>query len=274
MNLEQILVKTGEAVRLRGFSSKTLEAYSACLKRYFGEYRGNPGWIDVELIRGMLLDMQKRDFAPKTIDLHLNAVKFFYREVARNPFPIKIRCSKRVRRLPVVLTKEEVQRVLGAIGNVKHRLMVALAYSAGLRVSEVVKLKVADVELEARVLNIREAKGQKDRITLVAERLVPDLEKLVYRRQGGEWLFESMRGGKLSARSLQAVFAQALGRSGVQKDATFHSLRHSFATHVIEGGTDVLHLQKILGHSNIRTTQIYTHVARASIAQVKSPLDS
>ncbi len=272
MNLDEILLKTTEAIRLRGFSRRTLEIYTHCIKRYFTEYGGNPKWVDIEKIKAMLLKLQEKGLAPKTIHLHLMAVKFFYREVEGNSFPIRIQCSKRSQRLPVVLSQEEIQRLLSVISNAKHRLMVALAYSAGLRVSEVVNLRVWDLGLSEKVIHIKESKGKKDRITLVSEKLVPDLERLIYRRQGKDYLFESQYGGKLSTRTLQAVFALALRGAGIVKPATFHSLRHSFATHLLENGTDVRYVQALLGHANIRTTQLYTQVTTHALQKIASPL--
>lgn len=272
MNSDEILLKISEAIRLRGYSPRTLELYMHCIKRYFNEYGGQPRWVDTEKIKAMLLKLQERGFAPKTVHLHLMAVKFFYREVAGNPFPIRIQCSKRSQRLPVVLSRGEIQRLLLAIPNAKHRLMVALAYSAGLRVSEVVNLRVGDLELPEKMIHLKESKGKKDRITLVSEKLVPDLERLIYKRQGSEILFESQNGGKLSTRMLQAIFASALKTVGILKPATFHSLRHSFATHLLENGTDVRYVQEFLGHANIRTTQLYTHVTRPVLQGVQSPL--
>lgn len=191
MNLNQILEETTQVIKLRGYSRRTLEAYTHCIKRYFLEYGGSPKWVDVEKIKAMLLDLRAKNFAPKTIDLHLNAVKFFYREVMGNSYPIRIKCGKRAKRLPVVLSKPEVERLLSAIPNRKHRLMVALAYSAGLRVSEVVSLRVRDVDVGQGILTVRQAKGQKDRLTVFSARLRADLERQIFGRSGHEWLFES-----------------------------------------------------------------------------------
>ena len=150
-------------------------------------------------------------------------------------------------------------------------MLVSLAYGAGLRVSEAVNLKVRDLNLEELTIHIRQAKGKKDRLTLIPEKLVNDLKNLMAGKDGGEYAFASERGGKLTDRTAQAVFEHALKKSGIKKGATFHSLRHSFATHLLENGTDVRYVQELLGHANIRTTQIYTHVTNPAIKNIKSP---
>lgn len=156
--------------------------------------------------------------------------------------------------------------------NTKHRMMLAVAYAAGLRVSEVVNLKVKDVDLSGLTIMVRQGKGKKDRMTVISETLLPELSELVKGKKGEEYVFESERGGKLTEATAQKVFGQALERAGIKKPATFHSLRHSFATHLLENGTDVRFVQELLGHANIRTTQIYTHVTNPMIRNIKSPL--
>jgi site-specific recombinase XerD len=148
-----------------------------------------------------------------------------------------------------------------------------LAYGAGLRVSEIINLKVKDVELEELVIHIKDAKGKKDRITVFPESLKINIEKLIIGKNGNDFIFESERGGKLTERTVQKVFENALKKSRIKKQATFHSLRHSFATHLLENGVDVRYVQELLGHQNIRTTQIYTQVTNPSIKRIKSPLD-
>ena len=150
--------------------------------------------------------------------------------------------------------------------------MVALAYAAGLRVSEVVKLKVSDLDAEELTLTVRQGKGKKDRLTIISSKIAEDLEQLIKGKRGGDYIFESERGGRLTEMSAQKVFYTALKKAGIKKPASFHSLRHSFATHLLENGVDVRYVQELLGHANIRTTQIYIKVTNPSLKNIKSPL--
>ena len=158
------------------------------------------------------------------------------------------------------------------IENPKHKLIIALSYTAGLRVSEAVNLKVKDINLDELTIHIKNAKGKKDRLTIFSEKIKLPLQKLIVLKDKNDYVFESERGGKLSERTAQIIFEKALFKSGIKKEASFHSLRHSFATHLLENGTDVRYVQELLGHANIRTTQIYTHITNPSIKNIKSPL--
>jgi site-specific recombinase XerD len=171
-----------------------------------------------------------------------------------------------------VLSKKEIIEILKQIKNPKHKLIIALSYTAGLRVSEVTNLKVMDMNLEELTIHIKDAKGKKDRLTIFSEKIKLPLQKLITLKNKNDFIFESERGGKLSERTVQMIFEKALKRSGIKKDASFHSLRHSFATHLLENGTDVRYVQELLGHQNIRTTQIYTKVTNPSLKNIKSPL--
>ena len=151
--------------------------------------------------------------------------------------------------------------------------MISIGYASGLRVSEVINLKVKDVGLDEMIIHLKEAKGMKDRITIFPEKLKKDMEILVKNKHKNDFLFESNRSGKMTTTSLQKTFKNSLKKANINKDATFHSLRHSFATHLLENGTDVRYVQKLLGHNNIRTTQIYTQVTNPAIKNIKSPLE-
>ena len=151
--------------------------------------------------------------------------------------------------------------------------MVALSYGAGLRVSEAINLMVKDVDLHEFIIHLKKAKGSKDRITVIPKSLVNDLKVLSAGKKADDFVFESERGGKLTTRTAQKVFSNALKKAGIKKEATFHSLRHSFATHLLENGVDVRYVQELLGHQNIRTTQVYTKVTNPKLKNIKSPLE-
>lgn len=273
MQLPELLAKIKDELRLRNYSRRTIESYLGCLSDYFKYIKNVTKNPDVALIKKYLLEKQARGQSPQTINLHLNAIKYFYREIFKSPAPIDLKFAKTSNKLPVVLSRAEIEKIIGAIRNEKHRLLISLSYGSGLRVSESVNLKVRDVNLDELTLHIKAAKGNKDRITVFPEKLKADLAELMALQHGNEYLFESERGGKLTERSAQKVFENALRKSGIQKNASFHSLRHSFATHLLENGVDVRYVQSLLGHQNIRTTQIYTRVTNPAIRKIKSPLE-
>ena len=269
--LERCLQKTADEIRLRNYSRKTISAYLACIKDFLSKNPNCCEHCDEEVIRRFLLDKHEKDYSPQTVNLYLNAIKYYYLDVLRLGVKINIRFAKRSKRLPVVLSRGEIARLLSTIRNNKHKVLVALAYGAGMRVSEIVRLRVGDVLLDELVLHIKQAKGAKDRITVMPERLADELRALMAGKAREDFVFSSERGGRLSERTAQVVFERALVSAGIGKTATFHSLRHSFATHLLENGVDVRYVQELLGHQNIRTTQIYTHVTDPGIRGIKSP---
>ena len=272
MLIELELNHVRNELRLRNLSPRTAQAYTACLREYFLWVGADFKTMDEAKMREFLLAKQAKGYAPQTVNLYLNAFKFYYYQIAKSPQRIGLRFAKRSKRLPVVLSKDEILAVIGAIRNSKHRTLVALAYGAGLRISEAVGLRVKDVDLAGLTLHLKEAKGMKDRISVMPESLVGDLRNLMAGKPADGFVFHSERGGGLTTRTAGKVFEMALGRAGILKDATFHSLRHSFATHLLENGTDVRYVQVLLGHSNIRTTQLYTQVTNPSLKRIKSPL--
>ncbi len=270
--MQHELSRAEREMRIRGFSSKTVKAYLYGLREYFAFKQQDLTHPDVENIKDFLLSLERKNISAQTRNLFLNAIKFYYHNVIGTTRPIAIHSAKGDKRLPVVLSREEVTALLSTTKNAKHRLLLALAYGAGLRVSEVINLKVRDVDLRELTIHIKQAKGKKDRITVFPERLINDIRNLIAGKTPNDVLFASERGGKLTERTAQKVFENALKKSGIAKKATFHSLRHSFATHLLENGVDVRYVQELLGHQNIRTTQLYTHVTNPKIRNIKSPL--
>jgi len=270
--MQEYLEKTKQELRLRNYSFKTIKAYLSCLKEYFDFKKFNLEKIDEEKIKQFLLNKQSKNYSSQTVNLYLNAIKFFYREALKIPQKINLKFAKRTQKLPIVLSRQEIKNIIDSIKNSKHKLMISLAYGAGLRISEVVGLKVEDVNLEELTIHIKNAKGKKDRITIFPDKIKSDLQDLIIDKNSDDYLFASERGGKLTERTAQKVFESAFQRVNIKKNATFHSLRHSFATHLLENGVDVRYVQELLGHQNIRTTQIYTHVTNPKLKNIKSPL--
>ncbi len=261
-----------ETLRLRNYSLKTRNAYIRCVRIFLEK---NPHGLERpnnESINFFLLDLFHKNRASQTVSQYFYALRFFYDIVLRTPVTLSWRTPKRRQRLPTVLSHDEIERIIHTVTNPKHRAMIALAYGAGLRVSEVTSLRVQDFDFDSGFIHLKSAKGNKDRLTLLPEKLSEDLRRLIHGKTGSAFVFESERGGKLTTATIQKVFMRTLQRVNINKPATFHSLRHSFATHLLENGTDIRYVQELLGHTNIRTTQIYTHVTNPSLKNIKSPL--
>ena len=267
--LEKYLVE----LKYRNYSPRTVKSYERCIRQFFGTCDDTEQAQNVDFIKRYLLQKSENGASTQTVNQYLNAIKFYLTEVAQIRERLNLRFAKKNKSLPVILTSREIKKILDEIKNEKHYLIIALAYGAGLRVGEVVRLRVKDVEVNELLLNIRQAKGKKDRVTIFPVNLQNKVGKILNYKEKDEYVFESERGGKLTTRSAQKVFGNALKKSGIKKDATFHSLRHSFATHLLENGTDIRYVQELLGHNNIRTTQIYTQVTRPAIRNIKSPMD-
>lgn len=270
--MQKYLEQTRQELKLRNYSLKTTKVYFTCLKEYFDFKKVKLEKVDEENIKQFLLNKQDRNYSSQTINLYLNAIKFFYREILKTSQKINVKFAKRSKKLPIILSREEIKNIIDAIRNPKHKLIISLAYGAGLRVSEVVSLKVKDLNLEELTIHLKNAKGKKDRITIFPEKIKTDIQHLIVGKNSNNYFFESERGGKLTERTAQKVFTNALREADIKKDATFHSLRHSFATHLLENGINVRYVQELLGHLNIRTTQVYTQVTNPKLKNIKSPL--
>lgn len=257
-------------LKQRNYSSATQKAYLRCLKNYFSRV-GNWQHPSETRIKRFLLNIAENT-SPQTANIYLNALNFLYRELLHWPGIKNVHFSKTPQKLPAILSSAEIAQLLKSTTNPKHRLLLALAYGAGLRVSEIVSLRFADLDFSRHLIYVRKAKGQKDRVTLLPDRLEKTLRENASTMQTDDFVFESTRKTKLTTRTAQKIFAQALRKAKITKSATFHSLRHSFATHLLENGTDVRYVQELLGHANIRTTQIYTHLTQPALRNIKSPL--
>lgn|SRR3989338_3841813 len=266
-----LLEKTRIELQLRNYSPKTIKSYILCLRHYFtGSFI--PEIFNHQDIQNFLIKKYHQGLSASTINLYLNAIKFFYKEVIKTPQTISFKSAKRPQKIPIVLTKNEVANIIHATTNPKHKLIISLTYGSGLRVSEVTALKIQDIDLEQKTIHIKNAKGNKDRITLLPEKIIKPISFLIATYQPHEYLFLSNRGKRLTSRTLQTVFKNSLRKAHITKPATFHSLRHSFATHLLESGVDIRYIQSLLGHNTIRTTQRYTQVTVTHLQNIKSPL--
>ncbi len=205
----------------------------------------------------------------------VSALKLFFSEVGKSEIDIdKIRRPRHEHKLPNVLSKDEVKQILSAPQNIKHRTMLSLIYACGLRRSELLNLKPGSIDSKRGLLIIKQAKGYKDRIVPISEKALALLREYYLMYRPKEWLFEGQQAGEqYSAESLQKVLKNALGKAKIKKPVTLHWLRHSYATHLLESGTDLRYIQELLGHRSSKTTEIYTHVSTQSIQKIKSPFD-
>lgn len=260
----------------RRYSHSTVKMYKFYLEsmlNFFPE-KGIDEISEPDIKRFIHYLIEQKKVSGSTQNQAINAIKFYYEQVKggeRKYYALER--PIREQRLPEVLSEGEVKAILMNAGNIKHQAMLYTIYSAGLRRSELINLMLTDIERERKVIRIRGAKGKKDRQTLLSDRLLILLEEYWCQFKPKKWLFEGALGEQYSESSLQQVFKRALGKSGVKKSATLHTLRHSFATHLLERGTDLRYIQELLGHNSSKTTEIYTHVTRKGFDKIRSPLD-
>jgi site-specific recombinase XerD len=243
-----------------------------CIREYFKYDPMANSRCDVEKIKRFLLYKREKGAGPSQNNLYLNSIKYFYQNVIQSPVEIKIPYARRPKSIPRALSHRSILSILSTYDNIKHKLIIALAYGAGLRISEVVKLRVRDLYFMENLIHIRASKGAKDRLTILPHKLKKALQKRVENKNHLDYVFTSRRGGKMHVRTAQKIFKNGLRRAKINRDASFHSLRHSFATQLVENGTDIRYVQKLLGHRSLRTTQIYTHVSQKALRLIKSPL--
>lgn len=261
---------------LRGMSHKTIRAYTNHLK-IFQDNLGCPiEQASLEDIHAYILKKAEGELCSHSyIGQLISALKFFYEDVLqKSNFLINIPRPKKARNLPDVLSEEEVRQILTSQDNIKHKVLLMMAYSSGLRVSEVVSLKISDIDSSRMLIHVRRAKGQKDRFTVLSKNALQILRQYSLEYKPNIWLFPGVENGHhLTERTAQRVFETACQKAGIHKKVSIHSLRHSFATHLLESGTDIRYIQELLGHSCSKTTEIYTHVSKKEIGKIISPLD-
>jgi integrase/recombinase XerD len=272
----QALDKMVKTLQLKAYSRNTIELYKGellILARLLGERPVHE--LTVAHIKSYLLWLIKnQSYSESKVHTTINALKFYFEQVLlRSKFFIEVPRPKKPFKLPSVHSANEVKSLIDSKQNIKHKTMLMVGYAAGLRVSEIVKLKLTDIDSERMVIYIRGAKGKKDRQVMLSKKLLDQLRIYYKLYKPKEYLFEGMFRGPYAERSLQKVFMDAKEATGNLKKGGIHSLRHSFATHLLEQGTDIRIIQELLGHNSLRTTQRYTHVSVRHISQMQSPLD-
>lgn len=269
------IARAWEKLVIKRYSLNTIRTYRAGLTLFFRNFPDkDPEAIAEEEIKAYVLDgIRNKGWKESTQNSHVNAIKFYFEKVLGRPRMVFDIRARKAETLPGVFSLEEVGKLFRAVTNLKHRCILMTVYSAGLRVSEVVNLRKSDILSDRGQIFIRAGKGKKDRYTLMSEKLKPLLDEYLMAYKPSYWLFEGQDGGQYSVRSVQQIFRDAVAVSGVNPYATVHTLRHSFATHLLEGGTDLRYIQELLGHNNPKTTQIYTHMTKRGLDKIRSPLD-
>jgi site-specific recombinase XerD len=261
-------------MKLRGYAVRTRKAYLGHARRFVLAV-GHPSDLAGALRSHVLAKIRSGRMSPSYHNQVTSALRLFCTTVlGRSVEDLRLERPRRDRQLPTVLSPDELRRFLAAVRNPKHLAILGVAYSAGLRVSEVVRLRPEDLDRDRGLVQVRAGKGRKDRVTLLSSSALAFVDAYLDGHAPGPWLFPGARVGRhLSARSVQKVTAEARKRAGITKHVTPHILRHSFATHLLENGTDVRLIQELLGHASVRTTEIYTHVSRRHLGRIRSPLD-
>ena len=271
---EEFLKKLEIELKISKNSEHTLNSYLKANKDLFEFTKKHPEQINEEDIKLYLIKKLNENSSSSAI-VFLSAIKYAYLNILKNDLTLGIKRPKKEKRIPVVLTKEEVKKLIGIFDNQKSRLMISVMYSCGMRVSELINLKINNLNFNEKIGQIRQAKGKKDRMFNIPLFILEDLKFQVdnQKKNNQEYLFTGPN-GNLTSRNIQKMVSSAAKRAGIQKDVHCHTLRHSFATHLLENGVDIRKIQILLGHSSISTTELYTHVSTEQLKDIKSPIDS
>lgn len=258
------------------YSNNTLETYKHMFEEFINYYHD----IEIdEITDSMIIDflrylVSERNISGSYQNQSINAIKFYYERVRGGQRKIySIERPRKEKYLPEVLSEEEIVKILNVTGNLKHKAVLMTIYSAGLRISELLNLRIKDIDSQRMQIRVVQAKGKKDRYTLLGEKTLEILRKYVKEYKPNDWLFEGMNGEQYSKKAVQKFLKTGVEKAGIKKRVTIHTLRHSFATHLLEAGTDIRYIQSLLGHSSGKTTEIYTHITTKGFEQIKSPLD-
>jgi site-specific recombinase XerD len=267
---EEYLLK----LELKRYSQNTVRNYVACFESFINHYyEVDPIDLNEIDVRKYLQKLIQEERSNSYVNLAVNSIKFFYEIVHGMPNRFySIERPRKEKHLPEVLSKQEIVEIINNTNNIKHKCIVGLLYSSGLRRAELLNLKVTDIDSKRMVVIIKNAKGNKDRISILSPIILKDLQNYYKEYRPQNYLFEGQKGDRYSATSVLTIVTVAAKKAGIYKKVTPHMLRHSFATHLLENGTDIRHIQLLLGHSSTKTTEIYTHVANRSFMEIKDLL--
>lgn len=264
-----------QKLELKKYANNTVKTYVSCFEDFLNYYSNQDvNTLDENDVRNYLEYLIKMDRSDSYINQAINSIKFYYETVLGLPNRFySIERPRKKRKLPVVLSKEDVSLIIENSNNLKHKCIISLLYSAGLRRSELINLKLEDIESKRMLIRVQDAKGNKDRYTLLSETILKDLRLYYKEYQPKTYLFEGQIKKQYSPNSVGKVVSNAAIKAGIRIPVSPHILRHSFATHLLESGVDIRYIQLLLGHNSTKTTEIYTHVAKNSFDFIKNPLD-
>ena len=269
------LKKVKETLSIQRYSENTISTYLSCLEKFGAFTHSNNTSINDESIKDYMLYLIQQNYSRSNQNQHINAIKFYLEKVLNHTRKVyHIERPLKEHTLPKVLNKSEVKAILNATSNLKHRCILELGYSSGLRIGEVLSLKIRDIDSERMLIRVEQAKGRKDRYTILSNSLLIKLRAYYKVYRPNLFLFEGFNNQAYSASSIQKILMRATKKAKLNKRVTYHMLRHSFATHLLENGTDLRVIQELLGHNSSKTTEIYTHVSNVLIQKVTSPLDN
>lgn len=273
MEIEKILKTIETEIKLRGFSKKTVTMYLLYNRQFLEWYEGDVEEVGEQDIKLFLSDKLEKGLNAKSLGLIKAALLFYYNEIKGNKFEIKT--PKIKKSTPVVLTKDELKKIFSVIYNPQHKLILQMYYSSGLRLSEAITLKVKDLDFDENVIWVRNGKGGKDRMSILSSDLSKELKKHCEKcgKNKDDFVFVNKYGNPFNPRSIQRILEKAKLEAEIPKDVHIHTLRHSFATHLLEDGVDIRYIQELLGHSSLETTEIYTSVSQKELKKIKSPFD-
>ena len=273
MDKQEFLQKLETELKISKNSEYTIRNYLAANSHLIDFTKKSPEELSEDDVKLYLVENLIEKSSSSTI-LFLAAIKYAFSNILKKDITTDIKRPKKEKKLPIVLTKEEVKKLISSINNQKSKLMVSVLYACGFRVSELVNLKINDLDFNEKIGHARQAKGKKDRIFNIPDFLLTELQSQAETQQNqSEYLFSGPN-GNLSSRNIQKIVSKAAKKAEINKQVSPHTLRHSFATHLLENGTDIRFIQTLLGHNSLSTTQIYTHVSTEQIKKIKSPIDS
>ena len=260
---------------IKRYSPSTVSTYLSCLTHFFNFHKTkNTETLSKQDILYYLEFLVKKGYSKSSQNQYINSIKFYYEKfLEREKQYYFIDRPIKDKKLPIVLSKEEVQSLFNQVYNLKHKTILVLIYSCGLRISELINLKINDIDTQRMLIQIRNSKGNKDRQVQLAEQIHQLIKRYNNEYNPKQFLFNGLNSFKYSTASIQKIIKRAAIKADIRKNVTPHTLRHSFATHLLEDGIDIRYIQTILGHSNIQTTQIYTHVSSRHLKNIKNPTD-
>lgn len=274
MKKKDFLEKLGIELKISKNSEHTIKIYTSLNEKFLDFLDKRPEQVNENDVK-IFLSKNLADKSSTSTIVFLSSLRYAYSNLLGKDITLGIKRPKREKKFPAVLTKNEIKKLLGCLNNRKSKLMLSLMYACGLRVSELINLKINNFDFDEKTGTIRQSKGKKDRVFNIPSFLEDDLKKKVEEQEtlGKEFLFSGPK-GHLSARNIQKIVSLAAKKAGIKKEVHPHTLRHSFATHLLESGTDIRYIQALLGHSSISTTEIYTHISREKLKDIKSPIDA